>query len=115
MTAHSKIIKRECYFMEVKDIILRISYFRNKENISARELSLRIGKNETYINRLESKSFNLSITALLEIIDALNVTCDEFFADNFMTYKKDKKIDSIFKDLSPENKDMIINLIKNLK
>lgn len=101
--------------MDVKDLTLRISYFRNRADLSARELSLRIDKHEGYINKLESKDFNLPVSVLLKIIDALNISCEEFFADNFMSYKKDKELDSLFKDLSTDNKQTIINLIKNLK
>ena len=60
--------------MEMKDLIQRIGYFRNKANLSARELSLRIGKHEGYINKLESKDFNLPTTMLLEIIETLEIT-----------------------------------------
>ena len=45
--------------MEVKDLTLRIAYFRNRNDLSARELSLLIGKHGGYINKLESKDFNL--------------------------------------------------------
>lgn len=40
--------------MELNEIINRISQLRTREGLSARELSLRIGKNEAYINRLET-------------------------------------------------------------
>lgn len=101
--------------MEIKDLILRLSYFRNKENLSARELSLRIGKHEGYINKLESKDFNSPVEILLSIIDALNISCEEFFADNFMTYKKDKELNNIFKNLSDDSKNTIADLMKKLK
>ena len=41
--------------MDTKDVIERISYFRTKQKLSARELSLIIGKSESYINRLETQ------------------------------------------------------------
>ena len=63
--------------MELNEVIQRIGYFRNKLNLSARELSLRIGKHEGYINKLESKDFNLPTTMLLEIINALEIEPSE--------------------------------------
>ncbi|MDR1917504.1 MAG: helix-turn-helix domain-containing protein [Christensenellaceae bacterium] len=76
----------------MKKIITRIGYFRTQKNLSARELSLRIGKHDTYINTLESKDFNLPVNALLEIIDALGITCEEFFANDFSNFQKNKAV-----------------------
>lgn len=77
--------------MEMKELIQRIGYFRNKLNLSARELSLRLGKHDGYINKLESKDFNLPTQMLLEIIEVLEITPAEFFADNYADYKKIKR------------------------
>lgn len=41
--------------MERTEIINRISFLRTRANLSARALSIKIGKNEGYINRLEAK------------------------------------------------------------
>ena len=97
--------------MEIKEVIQRIGYFRNKANLSARELSLRIGKHEGYINKLESKDFNLPTTMLLEIINALNITPAEFFADNYIDYKKDKEIYNLIANMSAEKKTGLISFI----
>lgn len=63
----------------LKDIVDRIQFFRNKVNLSARSLSLNIGKNSGYINKLECLDFNITITTLYEIINVLNVKPEEFF------------------------------------
>ena len=101
--------------MEIKELIARISYFRNKAKLSARELSLKIDKHDGYINKLESKDFNLSAVALLEIIKAMGITIDEFFADNYTTYKQDKELTDTFKTLSHDSKHTILDLMKKLK
>ncbi len=90
--------------MNIQDIVKRIGYFRNRANLSARELSLRIGKHEGYINKLESKDFNLPTTILLEIIEALNITPEEFFANNYSSYKQDNELLKIINNLSEEKK-----------
>ena len=58
--------------MNKDDVVARISQLRIKAGLSSRDLSLRIGKNSAYISSLESKndSFEPSVTALLEIIEA---------------------------------------------
>ena len=101
--------------MEMKDLVMRIAYFRNKAKMSARELSLQIGKHEGYINKLECQDFNLSAATLLEIIDTLGIEVDEFFADNYATYKQDKELNDTFKKLSADSKKTIHDLMKNLK
>lgn len=98
--------------MEMSEVIQRIGYFRNKLNLSARELSLRIGKHEGYINKLESKDFNLPTRMLLEIIDALEITPAEFFADNYMSYKIDKNLNDLIHSLPNDKKNHIIEFIK---
>lgn len=78
--------------MTLNEIIERLEYFRKLRKITARELSLRIGKHETYINKLECTDFNLPLAAFLEILKALNVGLDEFFAINYTTFNNDKDI-----------------------
>ncbi|MCI8612664.1 MAG: helix-turn-helix transcriptional regulator [Clostridia bacterium] len=73
----------------------RIGYFRNQKNLSARELSLRLGKSPTYINQIKSRNFNLSLPALLDIIDVLEISCAEFLRTITQITNKTKK-SSIF-------------------
>ncbi len=99
--------------MEIKEVVERIGFFRNKLNLSARELSLRIGKHEGYINKLESKDFNLPTYMLLKIIDALEITPAIFFADNFASYKEDNELTILIKNLPTDKKKNIIEFIRN--
>ena len=41
--------------MSIQEIVLRISQMRTEANLSARELSGRIGKSGSYINALEAQ------------------------------------------------------------
>ncbi len=102
--------------MNIKEVINRISYFRSKEKLSARELSLMIGKNEAYINRLESMEFNLPTSILLDIIETLKITPSEFFADNYKNYKAKQDLDKLIIDVSKTiAQDKLDNLIKFIK
>lgn len=101
--------------MTVKDIIQRIGYFRTKANLSARELSLRIGKHEGYINKLESQDFNLPTSVLLEIIDALEISPSDFFCLGELYNAETKEILKGLSTLSNANKQTIIDLINKLK
>ena len=101
--------------MNKDDLVQRIGYFRNKKNLSARELSLRIGKSDTYINQIESKNFTISLPVLFDIIDALEISCAEFFADNYANYSQDKEILDLLKNLPADRKNSFIDLMKNTK
>ncbi len=101
--------------MNIDILLERIGYFRNKKNLSARELSLRIGKSDTYINQVESKNFRISLPVLFDIIEALEISFAEFFSDNFQNYRQDKEILDILKSLSPERKKSFLDLMKNTK
>lgn len=101
--------------MELKEVIERISLLRVREGLSARELSLRIGKNEAYINRLEyRKNFELSISVINDISDACNSSLEEFFYYDIKEYKNDKKIINLLRKVKPEIKQSIINILENM-
>ncbi len=100
--------------MDKKDIIIRIGQIRQRANLSARDLSLKIGKNSACISRLESKdSFEPSVSVLLDIISVCGSTESEFFYYDIQQYQKDKEIIELLKTASPIKKDSIINLLKN--
>lgn len=93
----------------------RIQYFQEKRNLSSRQLSLNLGKSEGYISKLMSRDFNMPITTLLEILDCLDVSMEEFFSDNFRTYKSDNEIYSLIKNMNEESKQGVLTIIKNMK
>ena len=90
--------------MNLEQIIERISQLRTRVGLSARELSLRIGKNEAYINRLEyRKNFEPSISVISDIAEACNSSMEEFFYYDIEQYRIDKKIIELLKN-TPTNK-----------
>jgi len=101
--------------MTYKDIIYRISYFRDKANLSARELSFRIDKHKGYINKLESMYFNIPTEVLLKIIQELGVTVEEFFCLGESYTKEGKELLQKYNKLSQSNKDTINDLINKLQ
>lgn len=59
--------------MKFEDLGLRIAKIRESKNMSAYELSLRIGKDASYINKLENCKINPSFKTLLQICDTLSI------------------------------------------
>ncbi len=100
--------------MKLVEIIERISAVRTKANLSARELSLRIGKNESYINRLEyRKNFEPSISVISDIADACGSSLEEMFYYDITQYPKDKEIISLLKKCNEKKKQAIIDLLNS--
>ncbi len=99
--------------MEIGEIIDRISYIRVRAHLSARKLSLAVGKNPSYIHLLENKrNFEPSLSTLLDILDVCDVTPEEFFSENMAEYAIDRKTLAFLKTLSEGQKQAIMNLYK---
>ena len=94
----------------IKKVVERISYFRTKKNLSARKLSIMIGKSEPYIHSLENGGFDLSLQVLLDIFEVLEISPIEFFSDDPESYFKDKKLVEYFSKLTDKQKEAILNL-----
>lgn len=99
--------------MNTDELIKRIRYFRIKSNFSARKLSLEIHKNETYINKIEKNLFNIPLSVLFDIIQALGISYEEFFSDNYMSYEYDKEIMNTLNTLPANMRKIFIDLMKN--
>ena len=57
----------------------RIYKLRDERNISARELSIVMGQNSSYINRIENKLTLPSMQGFFSICECLDITPQEFF------------------------------------
>ncbi|MBQ7798653.1 MAG: helix-turn-helix transcriptional regulator [Clostridia bacterium] len=99
--------------MNRDDIINKISLARNNAKLSARALSQLIDMNENYINRLENKrDFLPSLEVFLKIIEACNLTPDQFFYYDMKAYNKDIEIIRLLKNTSEDKKNAIISLLQ---
>lgn len=99
--------------MDKLKIIERVGYFRTKAKLSQKALSIDIGMNIGYINRLEcKKDFLPSVEVLLKIIEVCGVTVEEFFYEDYENYEQDKQILHKLKDLSRDKREALLNLLK---
>ena len=99
--------------MTIQEIILRIAQMRTEANLSARELSGRIGKSGSYVNALESRKgeFEPSLSALLDMIEVCGKTPEEFFYHDPALYRQDMELMQYFKKLTPDQKGAVLQLI----
>lgn len=98
--------------MDIKEVIVRIGYFRNKANLSAKALSFAIGKNHAYINKMEHGEYEPSMKVVLDIIEACGITPEEFFYEDISSYKIDKETLSLLKRADETKKLAIQALLK---
>lgn len=101
--------------IDYNDVVQRIGYFRTKANLSARETSFRLGYSEQFIKRIENKSVELKVSTLLDFFDIVNITPQDFFYSEDSHNKEDKNVLELYNNLSSENKQIILDLMKKLK
>lgn len=98
--------------MEIKEILSRIGYVRNKANLSAREVSQRMGMSPQYVAQLESGRIVLTVEKLLQILEICEFPIDRFFSSNIADYKIDNELKSLIESLPSDKKKNIIKFIK---
>ncbi len=57
----------------------RIAQLRSQKGVSARDMSLSLGQNESYINQIENRKNLPSLTGLFYICEYFGITPREFF------------------------------------
>ena len=78
----------------------RITSLRIEKDVSAREMSLALGQNESYINRIENKKAFPSMQVFFYICEYLNITPKDFFDTESA---KPEKLDNLIMDIKKLN------------
>lgn len=93
----------------------RIAELRIQKNVSAREMSLALGQNESYINRIENKRSFPSMQVFFYICEYLDVTPKEFFTEKEVeTASQTSTLSENFDKLTPYQNNLITSLVKEL-
>ncbi len=93
----------------------RLRFLRNERKISAREMSLDLGQNESYINKIETGKCSTSVGSFLKICDYLNIQPKDFFNESVQNTKtKDADILDFFHKLSSRQSEYILALLQDL-
>ena len=99
--------------MEIKEILARIGFVRNQANLSARELSMRMGMSPQYVAQVESGRIVLTMEKLLQILEICNFSIERFFSPNINDYEVDLELQSLIQSLPADKKRHIIEFMKN--
>lgn len=93
----------------------RLRFLRNERKISAREMSLALGQNETYINKIETGRNSTTMAGFLKICEFLQITPEQFFSSTAKnTVLLDSEILSRFHRLTPRQSEYMMSFLKDL-
>lgn len=93
----------------------RLRFFRNQKRISAREMSLALGQNETFINKIETGKSSTTISSFFNICDYLQISPLEFFnAEIKSSVENTKEMTRLFRCLSPRQSKYVLELLHDL-
>lgn len=93
----------------------RIKALRKEKGISAREMSLRLGQSENYINHIENRKIMPSMNGFFLICDFFEITPEEFFATAKESPVKFKELERVCSTLTVEQIDLLIDIAENMK
>ncbi len=92
----------------------RLRYFRNERRISAREMSLALGQNESFINKIETGKCTTTMTSFFNICEYLTISPAEFFDGSVLCTEGQKDVAQYFKMLTPRQSEYMIEFLKDL-
>ena len=98
--------------MTKEEVLTRVGYVRNLANLSARELSLRMGMSPQYMAQVEQGRIVLTVEKLLLILEICAFPVERFFSDNIEEYNTDDELMKLIKDLPASKKKNLIELLK---
>ena len=87
----------------------KVKYFRTQNKMSQEELSKQAGLGLKYINQLENQNMNLTIHSLEKVIDALEMTPEEFFNFDSLKSTSDKSDNLSLKRINMKIKQLPID------
>ena len=94
-------------YIDISFIKYRVAFLRNKTGVSARDMSLSIGQNENYINRIETGIMKPSLNGLVLICEYFGITLKEFF-DTENT--NPKALNELLKEVKNLDDDAVVDL-----
>jgi transcriptional regulator with XRE-family HTH domain len=92
----------------------RLIELRLRKNVSAREMSLAIGQNPSYINRIENRLAYPSMQVFFYICEYLGVTPSEFFDGDNSAPAQRRELHSAVERLNEAQTELVLTLIREL-
>ncbi len=102
--------------MDIKDIQNRIGELRSLKSISSRKMSIDLGLAHSYINQIENGVKVPSLETLLKILDYLEITLADFFAEETPELSPQlRRLLNTARELTPEQLAAVQALLDTMK
>ena len=98
--------------MQPEEFIARLTQLRIKHGVSARDMSLSLGQNSSYINNIENGKALPSMTVFFYICEYFHITPREFFSYENPNPKKTKQLENDLNLLTDDQLNIILTLVK---
>lgn len=98
--------------MQTEEFITRLTELRVKHGVSARDMSLSIGQNASYINNIENGKALPSMTVFFYICEYFNISPQEFFSYENPNPEKTKQLEYDLHLLTDNQLNLVISLVK---
>ena len=98
--------------MQPEEFIARLTQLRVKHGVSARDMSLSIGQNASYINNIENGKALPSMTVFFYICEYFNISPQEFFSYENPNPEKTKQFEYDLHLLTDNQLNIVIDLVK---
>ena len=92
----------------------RISQLRTQKDVSARDMSLTLGQNGSYINQIENGKALPSLQGLFFICEYFGITPMEFFDDRISYPAEMKKLIGYLNRVDPVTLEHITEIVKDI-
>ena len=93
----------------------RLTQLRMQKDISARDMSLSLGQSESYINKIENGKALPSMTVFFYICDFLDITPQEFFAQDITAPQEFRRFTKECGRLTPQQLEHLMALIRDMR
>ena len=98
--------------MQAEEFKTRLTELRVKHGVSARDMSLSIGQNASYINNIENGKALPSMTVFFYICEYFNISPQEFFSYENPNPEKTKQLEFDLHLLTDNQLNIVISLVK---
>ena len=92
----------------------RIAQLRMQRDVSARDMSLSLGQNNSYINQIENKKSLPSLQGLFYICEYFGITPQQFFDEGSQYPAELAELVDDLKKLDKKSLEHIVGLVKEL-
>lgn len=101
--------------MTENEFSLRLATLREEKGVSARDMSLSMGQNPSYINNIENGKALPSMSSFFYICEYLGISPKDFFDTEIKNPSKSMELYSVSNRLSDSQLEHLIALVKDIR